>query len=217
MFRRLLQRVAGAAILLLTTIGAQADTIRLVASSANVSVGSSFDIDVIAEDINLGGFDLTLGFSPARAGFSAVVPDLFLGDPGLFESFFSSSPGLDTVQISAVSLLDSAALIGLQHTAPGNSFRLATLTFDANAAGLAEFSFAETFLTGPDANQINADFFGTSVTISAIGEPPSAVPEPATWMVVAGLFLILVGRTRQKRGRLVVVPSDKQRSSPGCQ
>jgi hypothetical protein len=105
-------------------------------SSTNVTIGSSFDIDVVAEDTNLGGFDLTLGFNPALVGFTAAVPDLFLGDAAFFESLFSSMVGLDTVQISAVSLLESATVLALQGNAPGNSFRLAKLTLEANAAGI---------------------------------------------------------------------------------
>ena len=202
MFRILFPRMAAPAILLLTTIAAQADSIRLVPSSTNVTIGSSFDIDVIAEDTNLGGFDLTLGFNPALVGFNAVVPDLFLGDPVFFESFFNSAVGLDTVQISAVSLLESAAVLGLQGNAPGNSFRLAKLTFEANAAGIAGFSFAQTYLTDLNAQEVSSNFFGASVTIGGTQEPspePSPVPEPATWAVVAGVGLIILGRASIKR------------------
>jgi hypothetical protein len=167
-------------------------------SNTTVAVGSSFAVDIIADGINLGGYDLVLDFNPALVGLSAVVPDILLGDPSMFESFFDSSPGLDTVHISAVSLLDSAILLALQGTAPGNSFRLATLTFEATAAGLAQFNFGEALLTGLDANQVSASFAGATVEIGSV-ETPVPVPEPVTWMVLPGLLLIILGRAAYKR------------------
>lgn len=190
--------MAAAAILLVWTIGAQGATVRMAPSSTNVPLGSSFDLDILAESVNLGGFDFIVGFNPALAVLTGVVPDVFLGDPFVLEAFFNSSPGLDTVQISSVSLLDSATLQALQGNATGNSFRLAKLTFVANAAGLAEFTFAQSFLTDADAKDVSATFFGASVTI---GPAEVQVPEPATWSVVAGLALILVGRASIKRPR----------------
>ena len=183
MLQQLFVRVAAAAILLLCAIGARAGTIRLVPSSTEVTPGLSFELDIIAQEINLGGFDFVLSFNPLLVGLSGLSPDVLLGDTTAFEAFFDVVHGLDSVQISEVSLLAPAALQAFQGDSSGNSFRLATLTFRATAAGVAQFDVTQTTLTDPQANPISAAFLRTSVLIREV-EAPDAVPEPNTWALV---------------------------------
>jgi hypothetical protein len=201
MLRQLFPTMATAAIVLLCTIGARADTVRLVPSSTEVTPGSTFELNVIAENMNAGGFDFVLGFSPLLVGLSDAGPDVFLGDTLAFEAFFGLVYGLDTVQISEVSLLEPGALQALQGDSSGNLFRLAKLTFQANAPGLAQFAFTQISLTDPQANPISAASVGTSVLIREGTESPVPVPEPATWtlLLAAGSMLWFGGRRRQAK------------------
>jgi hypothetical protein len=184
------------AILLFATAGAQGEMIRLVPSSAEVVVGSSFNVDVVAENMNLGVFDLQIEFNPVRVGLTSVAPDIFLGDPSLLEALWDISPDLDFVQIGEVSFLSSAELQALQGDSAANSFRLATLTFQANTVGTADFGFGSTELTGPLLEEISATFLGASVLISEPGGPgpgPVPVPEPATWGLLGSAGLVMLG------------------------
>ncbi|MBL8218656.1 MAG: hypothetical protein JNL62_05485 [Bryobacterales bacterium] len=196
MMTQFLMRVAVAAILLYNATPARAGAIRMVAPSETVFVGTEFDLDIMGENLNLGGFDFVLGFNAALVGANGAEPGLGLGDASLFEAFFNSSFGLDTVQLSEVSLLSPAELLALQGSAASNSFRLARVKLQANAPGTAVFAFSEVFLTGLEASEVEADLIAAQVLIAAKPvpdpePPPVGAPEPASTAVI-GLALILV-------------------------
>ena len=191
-------RVACAATLLFTAVLAQAGVISLTPTSTSVNVGDVFAIDIMASDLNPGGYELTVGFSPALVSlpdpFNPVEFFEFLGGPG--GSIQGPNSGLDFVEADETSFLtDPADLIALQGTVPGNLFRLARIQFRAEQQGTADFSFLFDYLTNLDgSSRITADLVGTRVQI---GEPTSAVPEPGTVMLAAaGLGAIVVLRRR---------------------
>ena len=200
MLRRMFSRMAGVAVLFLWTIGARGDMISIVPASTDVTLGSSINLDIVAQDVNLGGYQLVLKFAPTLVTFTNASPDQFLGDASS-DSFFTSALGLDTVEIVEVSFLSPAALVALQGISPGNSFRLATITFQASAVGLAEFTFDQTDLSDLFGSPVNAEFFGASVTIreEQTPPPPVTIPEPATWTLLAGVVLILFRLVPAKR------------------
>lgn len=191
MMGRIFPGVAVLATLLLSPYAASGAVIYMEPSSPNIPLGSALELRILASGVNLGGFDFVLGFNPALTSLVDVSPDLFLGDPLLFEAFFNVSPGLDTVQISEVSLLDPATLTALQGDPPGNVYRLATLTFQSNAPGIAEFTYGPSIFTDPDAAMVTPDLSPLSVTIV---DDSAAVPESATWRLVTGFGWILAGR-----------------------
>lgn len=196
MITQFLMRMAITAILLLNATPARAGAIRMVASSATVFAGTEFDLDVMAENLNLGGFDFVLGFNAGLVGANSAEPGSALGDANLFEAFFNSSFGLDTVQLSAVSLLSPAELLALQGSAASNSFRLARVKLVANAPGTALFTFSQVLLTSMEASEVEADLIPAQVLIAAQPDPdpeppPVGAPEPA-WTGAIGLALIVV-------------------------
>ncbi|MFN7935968.1 MAG: hypothetical protein U0R19_21740 [Bryobacteraceae bacterium] len=199
MMNQFLLGMAATAILFFSAIPARAGAIRMVPSSSSVFVGTPFDLDIVAENLNLGGFDFILGFNAGLVGVNGADPDLLLGDTALFEAFFNASFGLDTVQVSEVSLLSPAELLSLQGSSASNAFRLARFTVQANAPGVAEFTFSQMFLTDMEANQVEADLIPAQVILAAVEEPtpeppPVDAPEPGTWMVGVGLGLIMLRR-----------------------
>ena len=59
--------MAAAAILLLACPGVEAAAIRLVPSASSVDVGSSFTVDVVAEDILIGAYTLNIAYDAGLA------------------------------------------------------------------------------------------------------------------------------------------------------
>lgn len=197
---RFLLRAALPAALLLTTLSAQAAFIEIVPSKAEVHVGETVSIDIVANELNLGAFDLTLQFAPALVGLTGEPTFFgFLGGPD--SSFFGSLPGLDNVNLAEVSFLtDPNDLLGLQGT---QSFKLATLQFSALSAGIAQFAFSSAMLSDIDtATPVSADLLTASVVIRSVdpgpGPEPSPVPEPGTFLLLAASGILFFPYLRRR-------------------
>ncbi len=163
---------------------AEALTIAAMPSATQVAIG---DVEQLSLNISglgstlLGGFDIKLSydpkllsFDPASAGAVSFGPGL--GDVGAFEAIPSVSlraPGL--IEVAEVSLLDSSGLAALQG---GGSFDLADLFFAASGDGQPVFALSSVQL------------------VDAAGLP---VPEPASWLLLAGLPLGAALRWRTVR------------------
>lgn len=172
-----------------------ASTIALVPSSAEVNVGAAFTVDVVAQDVNLGGFDFTLGFTPLLASFNMAEFGPYLGAP---MSFQAADAQIDTIMLDELSFEDSTVLAGLQ----GDQFTLATLHFTALSAGTATFDIQSSFLTDLDGNTIAADTLGTVVQVRDINPPPASTPEPATLSLAAfGATFLAIGCYRRSAKR----------------
>jgi hypothetical protein len=190
---RLISRMALPAILFGCGVSAKAD-IFLSTATPSVTVGSSFEVDIIASNINLGGYQLNLGFDPLLVTLDSIVFDGFLGSP---LSFTSSQQGIDSLEIDEVSFADEATLLALQgDAAAGNQFLVARLTFTATQAGTAAFAFNSAVLTDQAANALDADLRGISISISS--ETPTPAPEPAAWALL-GACLGVVGLVKRRR------------------
>jgi hypothetical protein len=121
-------------------------------------------VDIVASNINLGGYQLNLGFDPLAASLDSITFDQALGAPF---SFTLSSQAIDSVEMDEVSFADEATLLALQgDAAAGNQFSLIHLTFTATQAGTANFTFNPAVLTDPAGNPIDAALRGLSVNIS---------------------------------------------------
>lgn len=179
---------------------AGAVSLFLSPETQSVTQGNLVSIDIIIDELGAGvaptlaAFDLDVTFDPSVLGFVSVVFGSALGNPALFEALTSSSllGGPVRVDLAEASLLSNAVLDASQPA----SFVLATIQFTALALGEAQLAITQAVLAntagGPGANQITADLFGASVTVTAI-------PEPATLaMLVAGLIGLARLRTPRR-------------------
>ena len=189
------------AILAGSVMVSSASTIALVPSSAEVNVGSAFTVDVVAQDMNLGGFDFTLGCTPLLASFNMADFGPYLGAP---ISFQAADAQIDTITLNELSFEDSTVLARLQGAAgAGNQFTPATLHFTALSAGAATFDIESSFLTDLEGNTITADSLNAVVQVKDGNPPPASTPEPATLSSAAfGAIFLAMGcyRRSAKRG-----------------
>ena len=155
-----------------------------------MTVGSTFHVDVLATDLNLGGYQLSIGFDPLLASLTSISFDTYLGIPF---SFQFGQAFIDTLELDEVSFADTPSLQALQgDAAGGNQFPLARLTFLAEQTGAEEFTFLSTVLTDPLGNPVTTRVLGTIVNIQDPGGPTS-VPEPGTWMLASVAMAITRG------------------------
>jgi len=189
------------AILAGSVMVSSASTIALVPSSAEVNVGSAFTVDVVAQDMNLGGFDFTLGCTPLLASFNMADFGPYLGAP---ISFQAADAQIDTITLNELSFEDSTVLARLQGAAgAGNQFTPATLHFTALSVGAATFDIESIFLTDLEGNTITADSLNAVVQVKDGNPPPASTPEPATLSLAAfGAIFLAMGcyRRSAKRG-----------------
>src|SRR5215510_3964639 len=146
MTKRLLLGMAGAAILAFSPGAAAAGIISLVPSHSTVTAGDIFQVDLIATDLQIGGYDLILGYNPLLGLIeeSGVLFDSSLGGPD--DSFTFLFPGLDSLELGEVSLLTSPADLAARQSSL--SFPLAHLTVTALSAGTLNFDFVSALYTG---------------------------------------------------------------------
>jgi hypothetical protein len=202
--RRLAPVRALLAALLVTPFGtASAIVISLVPDAPEITVGSTFGVQVLASDIEIGTeilsvYDLDILFDPTQFAFVNAGFGAGLGGPLDSEGAFSLlEPGrLDLFELS---LLFDADLFALQTT---ESFTLATLTFQALAAGTANLNIdpAELYLFGA----ADAEGFPTELVLeglqgaTVVNAPPVAVPEPGSFLLMS-LGLLMLGVRNRKR------------------
>lgn len=185
--------MAAAAILFAVT--ASAGTITVVPASPTAMPGDNIVLSVMASDVELGGYDLSVGFNPVLSSFVSRVYGHALND-----TFIRSDgpAGLDTVEVSELSFEGAGVLSPLQ----GSPFLLATLTFRADAAGTAVFTLTRANADAADLTDFGGNALdGTAVVLSGasvvIGTPePAPVPEPSTGALVIG-GLLAVRRLRK--------------------
>ncbi|CAN7771279.1 hypothetical protein LJR039_007557 [Pseudorhodoferax sp. LjRoot39] len=167
----------------------QAATIQLFSSSQYVSGGALFNIDIRVIDIidagapSLGVFDIDIGFDPLIASYQGITWGSGLDILGL-GSLQIATPGAGTINLFELSLDSIADLNDLQPSA----FKLATLTFLAQAAGSTWFSVSPNSVG--DAEGMNLELFvGNPVNVTV----NSAVPEPQIlllfWLGLAAFFI----------------------------
>jgi hypothetical protein len=175
------------ALLMFATVTAQAAIISVdtvpggpVDAMATVDQGDSFDLDIVIEDVmDLAGFQFDLGFDGAVLTATAITSG------GVFDPFtfnVAETIGANSISFAEISLLGGVDFVG--------PTVLATISFDAVAAGTSALVFSNVLLSDSGAGSI------TPVTendgeIAVTG----AAPLPGTLLLmVTGLGMM--GRRR---------------------
>jgi hypothetical protein len=202
--RTLSIRMAATAILLLAPASMRAASISLEPSSTVVSVGNVFTIDVMANNLGLGAYDVTFSYSPliVFVDTAQVTFDSHLGAPD--NSFQFVDQTLDTIEVAEVSFFTRSADLAALQT--GVSFPLAHIQVKALQPGTAPFNFVSTPYTAV------SDYSGTAIdglayqaTSVLIQEPVASTdtPEPAApILIVSALCVLTSGRFRREAIRL---------------
>jgi hypothetical protein len=152
----------------------------------NQTVTVNLTISGLTRPPAIGAFDLDLTYLPSVLTPTAVTFGPFLGNEGFGEvlNSFTFPPGI--VDLAAVSLLTDTELNTLQP--PG--FLLATVSFQAVAAGTTPLSFSQVIVDDAFANKLVTETTPGTVTV---------VPEPASLWLVS---LVVSAMARARRGHV---------------
>jgi hypothetical protein len=168
--------------LLVHPLCVSAEVIGFDPSQTEQAVGSKVVLDIVAADLTLGAFDLTVSFDPMLLSPSAIEFDTFLGFPF---SIQDSSMGFSSLNVTETSLLSPGELILLQQ----GGFRLARLSFDAMMSGVTEVSFTSATVADADGVLFSPNLGSATVTIRAQSDP--AVPEPPSGLLFVAVLLAM--------------------------
>jgi len=174
-------------------------------SSITVNVGDTFDVDVVISDLFASGeivsaFDLDVTYDAAILNATAVSFGSYLDD-ALGLSFQDAEFTFGRIDFSELSFLLDSELQAIQ----ADSFTLATLSFDALAAGVSSLMFDQN--TPPGINVVGLDPFTSFDLDGNAGEglvtvlAAVKVAEPSILfvMITALLGFAITQRKRFKR------------------
>lgn len=168
-----------------------AATLSFNPSSTNVTVGSSFAVDVLISDLGatdqLGAFDLQVNFNPAVLSFASYNLGSELGSlaSGDALDFSLGNQGSGALHLGEVSMLWDLS-------SQAKSFSLGTLHFTASAAGSSSLGFSNVTLGDAWGAPLAADMTTASLNVAAVPEPESYA------MFLAGLGIL--GAIARRRG-----------------
>lgn len=167
--------------------------------NTTVDVADTFDVEILleglAEDTDLGVFELTILFDPAILAFHSYSLGTGLG---ALDQDALDDTNLDEIAQGSIALVETSLLWDLSSQA--NDLLLATVRFSALSAGTSALSFDALYYLG-DAlgDSIEADFSNGTVTVNPTQTAP--VPEPATGLLfgmgIAGLAALQRRRRQQ--------------------
>ncbi len=152
-----------------TSASAQQAVVSVDPPSQSVDAGNSFSINVMVDDVsNLGAYEFVIQYDPALVSFQSASNGPFLGSTG--RSLYLLNPVVDPV---AGTVRYGCGTLG-GGDGPSGSGELATLTFNALAAGQSSLDFTTVNLSDPLSNDIPAGAVGGVVLIGGVTPNPTA-------------------------------------------
>jgi hypothetical protein len=165
--------------------------------SQNVSVGSTFAIDVNISNVNdLYGYQFDLSFNPKLISARSSSEGSFLTTGGISTFFIAGTNDNKNGIVSAT----ADTIIGAVPGANGSG-NLAVLTFDAIGAGVSSVALSGVQLIDSSFNSISSQSTGASVSVSSAIKAPEI--DPASAM---GALTLLFGGLAILRGRRTPAP-----------
>lgn len=190
------QLVAGTAALLIGSLAATAGQAAFLTwdpTTTQVNVGESFDVNIFIGGLmpneDLAGFDLDALFDDTMLSFNSYTLYDNLGDinTGDAEDWSIGDDGFGTVNLAEVSWLPA-------FPSQGDSFMLATLSFNATNTGTSTLSFDNVDFSDPYGDPI-VYWGNVPGTVDITANP---VPEPATMMLFGIGLTGLLGMNQRK-------------------
>ena len=177
---------------------AHAVTVSFDPAVSMVNSGGSVDVDLTIADLgafaapSLGAFNLEITYDNSIISFDSVIYSDFLGTAGVDSDFFTTL-GAGVVGLDNLSFLSDIDLNALQ----GASFPLATLTFSGDSLGTSGLVITPLDFATAAGTDITSSILVNSGSIQVIS---SAVPEPATYLLMLSAFAVFA--VRRKHGTL---------------
>jgi hypothetical protein len=182
---------------------AKAVSLDFQLSSSSVNIGDTATVDMVIGGLgnftnpSLGAFDFVVNFNPTLVGLTAspLTFGSLLGDEGLGEALTGSSFSTGSANLFTLSFLTESELNALQPS----SFTLATLSFNALAAGTNAFSFSSVVLADGVGDPLIASLGSASLTIKA-NDGGGNVPEPSSlFLLGAGIAAVWFMNSRRAK------------------
>jgi hypothetical protein len=187
--------------LLVSTSSYAATVVSISPSVSTVSVGQTFSVDVIVQNItDLYGFQFDIGFNPSIIKADSVIEGSFLSDYGTTLSPIAYTlwdPGTIDNTAGSISFTNNL-LLGNIGTDPGASGSgvLATINFQALGPGIGSLNILNAqFVDSTFLDPIAVTYQAGNVNIS----PNTAVPEPSTVLLLSGGLMAMALIARRKR------------------
>lgn len=189
---------------------AKAVSLDFQLSSPSVNIGDTVTVDMVIGGLgnftnpSLGAFDFIVNFNPTLVGLTAspVTFGSLLGDEGLGESLTGSSFSTGSANLFTLSFLTESELNALQPS----TFTLATLSFNALAAGTNAFSFSSVVLGDGAGAPLVASLGTGSLTINTNGGGGGGgnVPEPSSMLLLgAGIGVMWCMNSRRVKSYMI--------------
>lgn len=210
---KLLFRVLYGALLSVLPWGStQALMIQMVPSSPTITVGATFNLNVVISDLgdqaspSLSTFDLDVTFDSAIVGINTtdndgdfVIDSVTLDPSGQLDLFssgfnfvFADVVGLGTLNLFELSFDSPGDLDSLQ----AGQFTLASMTFKANTVGVSTFQLAVNSLGNALGDSLEPAQPLPTAAIT-VQDQTTPVPEPATSSLLLAGLLAWYGRRKR--------------------